>query len=86
MSKKNDFQNAADAYNRQDYETAYKLYLPLAEQGYADAQFNLGLMYEDGEGVSKDYKEAVNWFRLAAEQRHELAQINLEKKHGKSWN
>ena len=39
MSKKDDFQDATDAYNRQDYETAYKLILPLAEQGDADAQF-----------------------------------------------
>ena len=34
-----DFQDATDAYNRQDYETAHKLILPLAEQGNAKAQF-----------------------------------------------
>ena len=46
-----DFQDAVDAYKRKDYKTAYKLFLPLAEQGDADAQYNLALMYEDGQGV-----------------------------------
>jgi len=72
-----DFQDATDAYNRQDYETAYKLILPLAEQGDASAQFNLGLMYEDGQGVPQDYKEAVKWTRLAADQGDADAQYNL---------
>ena len=77
MSKKDDFQDATDAYNRQDYETAYKLILPLAEQGDADAQFNLALMYEDGLGVPQDYKEAVRLYRLSAEQGFAIAQFNL---------
>ena len=62
MSKKDDFQDATDAYNRQDYETAYKLILPLAEQGDADAQGILGSMYRSGLGVSQDYQEAAKWF------------------------
>ena len=43
----------------------------------AEAQTNLGLMYADGEGVPKDYAEAVKWFRMAAEQGHVHAQYNL---------
>ena len=39
-----------------------------AEQGDADAEFDLGLMYSKGEGVPQDYKEAARWFRAAAEQ------------------
>ena len=35
------FINAVDALDRDDYETAYKLFLPLAEQGHERAQFNL---------------------------------------------
>ena len=46
-----DFQDGVDAYKRQDYKTAYKLFLPLAEQGNASAQFNLGVMYGKGQGV-----------------------------------
>ena len=42
-----------------------------------DAQYNLGLMYDNGEGVPQDYAEAVKWYRLAAEQGHAKAQYNL---------
>ena len=72
-----DFQDAVDAYKRKDYKTAYKLFLPLAEQGDADAQYSLGLMYANGEGVPQDYKEAVKWFRLSAEQGIAEGQNNL---------
>ena len=39
-----------------------------AEQGDAEAQFNLGVMYSNGEGVPQDDAEAVRWYRLAAAQ------------------
>ena len=42
-----DFEYAVDAYEREDYETSYKLFLPLAEQGDAEAQYNLALMHDD---------------------------------------
>jgi TPR repeat protein len=48
-----------------------------AEQGHANAQFNLGLMYSNGEGVPEDDAEAVKWSRKAAEQGHANAQLNL---------
>jgi len=50
---------------------------PLAEQGDASAQYNLGLMYDKGEGVPQDYKTAVKWYTLAAEQGFADAQSNL---------
>jgi hypothetical protein len=56
------------AYNRGDYATALRLIKPLATQGNADAQTNLGFMYDTGLGVPKDDKEAVKWYRLAAAQ------------------
>ena len=56
------------AFERGDYETALRELRPLAEQGDASAQFNLGFMYGTGQGVSQDYAEAARWFRLAAEQ------------------
>ncbi len=41
---------------------------PLAEQGDSGAQFNLGVMYAEGEGgVPQDYEEAVRWYQLAAD-------------------
>ena len=45
-------------------------YRKAAEQGDADAQFNLGVMYAKGVGVPKDASQAVTWFRKAAEQGH----------------
>ncbi len=54
------FDEGVAAYGRGDYATALKEFRPLAEQGDADGQFNLGLMYELGRGVTQDYAEAVN--------------------------
>ena len=48
-----------------------------ALQGYAPAQYNLGLMYDKGQGVPQDYAEAVKWFRLAAQKGIASEQNNL---------
>ena len=49
----------------------------LAEQGDAKAQFNLGYMYDNGDGIPENDAEAVKWYRLAAEQGYLKAQFNL---------
>jgi hypothetical protein len=59
---------AATAYGRGDYATAFRLWRPLAEQGSAQAQVNLGRLYENGEGVAQDPAAAMAWYRKAAEQ------------------
>ena len=51
-----------------DRAEAFQWYRKAAEQGYAEAQNNLGLAYFYGEGVTKDYAEAVKWLRKAVEQ------------------
>ena len=61
----------------EDDKEAVKWYRLAAEQGHAQAQYNLGLMYANGEGVPEDDKEAVKWYRLAAEQGHAQAQSTL---------
>ena len=48
-----------------------------AEAGDAEAQLNLGVMYDTGRGVPQDDAEAVRWYRLAADQGHARAQGNL---------
>jgi len=48
-----------------------------AEQGYAGAQYNLGVIYDNGKGVTQDYKQAVYWYKKSAEQGHAKAQNNL---------
>src|SRR2546423_5057026 len=65
------------AYQREDYATALREWLPLAEQGDAAAQYHLGMLYIQGKGVSQDYAEAVQWWRRAAEQSHVQAQAIL---------
>ncbi len=72
-----DFEAGMEAYDRGDYATALKEWRPLAEQGDANAQFNLGSMYEYGDGVPQDDTEAVRWYRLAADQGYAKAQSNL---------
>ena len=71
------FQEGYDAYIRGDFTTALKEWRPLAEQGDALAQNNLGLMYDNGWGVPKDSKLVVKWYRKSAEQGHAKAQSNL---------
>jgi len=56
------------AYRRGDYATALSLLKPLAEQGDARAQAQLGIMYAEGKGVARDDSEALKWLRKAAEQ------------------
>src|SRR6266700_2474634 len=60
--------DAEAAYSRGDYATAFKIWLPLAEQGSAEAQRNVGRMYERGEWVAQDKQAAAEWYRKAAEQ------------------
>jgi uncharacterized protein len=72
-----DFIKGHIAYESGDYATALREWEPLAEQGVADAQTNLGVRYNSGYGVPQDYKTAVGWYRLAAEQGNASAQSNL---------
>lgn len=48
-----------------------------AESGYAEAQYYLGMMYDDGKGVARDPALAAGWYRKAAEQGIAAAQSNL---------
>ena len=60
-----------------DFQTALKEWKSLADQGHAYAQYNLGWMYANGEGVPEDDAEAARWYRLAADQGDADAQHNL---------
>ncbi|WP_449370697.1 tetratricopeptide repeat protein [Thiomonas sp.] len=71
------FDKGLIAYARGDYTTALHELQPLAEQGDAQAQYTLGLIYVIGRGVPQDYAMAAYWYRKAAEQGHAGAQFNL---------
>jgi len=72
-----DIDDGQAAYNAGDYATAIRLWRPLAEQGNARAENNLGVIYENGKGVPPDLNQAVKWYRLAAAQGYAGAQYNL---------
>ena len=82
MSFGADFQKGVTAAENGDYATALREWMPLAEQGYASAQNNLGGMYESGDGVPQDDQTAVKWYRLAAEQGVPKAQLHLGVRYG----
>ena len=63
-----DLEDGLAASSRKDYATALEKFRSAAQQGSAAAQYNLGLMYETGQGVAQDYREAARWYRLAAVQ------------------
>jgi len=75
------FQEGLGAIGKSDDVTVLK-WKALAEQGDAKAQFNLGVMYVKGDGVTQDYQEAVKWYRLAGEQGDAKAQYNLGVMYG----
>ena len=72
-----DYNKGLAAAQAGDFATALKEWMPLAEDGDSAAQYNLGVMYDNGDGVPQDYKEAVKWYTLAAEQGYAPAQTNL---------
>jgi TPR repeat protein len=82
MSWSADFQKGSTAYQSSDCATALPEPTPLAKQGNAVAQYNLGHMYYNGQGVPQDYKTAVKWWKLAAEQGYARAQHNLGYMYG----
>lgn len=72
-----DFDGAMSAYEAQDYDTAMTEFESLAAAGEAKAQYQLGVMYAGGYGVTADNVEAVAWYRRAAEQGISDAQYDL---------
>jgi TPR repeat protein len=73
---KPDWWAGENAWERANFATALRHWRPLAEQGDARAQWSLGLMYHYGDGVTKDLKEAVRWYRKAAEGNIRSCQTN----------
>ena len=61
----------------QNHETAFQYFKQSAEQGYAPAQYKLGVAYAYGEGVKKDLEQAKIWYKKSAEQGYSIAQRSL---------
>ncbi|WP_158090110.1 tetratricopeptide repeat protein [Kiloniella majae] len=69
--------DAKAAIKQRDYNTAFSLYLPLAEQGNQEAQYALGQMYSKGLGTEQDVTTAASWYEKAADQGHLLSQVQV---------
>jgi len=80
-----DFSTGQEAYNSGDYQTALAEWQPLAEEGNADGQFGMGLLYGNGFGVPLDDDQALKWYLLAADQGHAEAQCNLAVMYVNGW-
>lgn len=65
------------AFDRANYATALKVWLPPAEQGDQAAQTYVGEIFEKGLGVQPDYATAATWYRRAAERGYSRAALNL---------
>ena len=68
---------AYEYYSQGNHAKAFEWNTKAANQGYAGAQYNLGLMYHKGHGVRQDYQKAVEWYTKAANQGIAEAQHNL---------
>ena len=64
-------------YNELNYTQAVYWWQKAAEQGHAEAQYNLGLCFAREHGVVQDYEQAMSWFRKASEQEFALASYNI---------
>ncbi|MBF0278767.1 MAG: sel1 repeat family protein [SAR324 cluster bacterium] len=73
----NQYEGGLAAYQRGDFESAFKEFKILADRGDAWAQGRIGTMYETGQGVPKDEKKAVQWYFQGALGGQAWAQVNL---------
>ena len=71
------FIQATTYYSNHDYAMAKEWFEKAAANGHSEAQFLLGMMYQDGEGVKQDYVKAIEWFEKAAKNGYVNAQIFL---------
>ena len=72
-----DFWAGSAYYLRGDFAAALREWRPLAEQGDAQAQFYLGIMHTNGEGVPEDDRQAAYWFQKSARQGNPQSQYHL---------
>ncbi|MDO8692732.1 MAG: tetratricopeptide repeat protein [Sheuella sp.] len=66
-----------ELYDEGDYTKAFQTLDKLAREGNTQAQQVLGVMYENGQGVKKDERQAIVWFRQAADANNASAQYLL---------
>jgi len=76
-TKLNSIEKGLKAYRAGEYKKAFALLYPLAEAGYVEAQYHIGMAFHDGSGVTQDIAESINWFLRAAKQQHVTSALYL---------
>ncbi|KAA3628527.1 MAG: sel1 repeat family protein [Proteobacteria bacterium] len=71
------FRRGIEAAEKGNFNQAFEYWEPLAEKGYPRAQYGLGVLYDRGQGVTRDPLAAAEWYRRAAEENVWEAQLNL---------
>lgn len=71
------YDSGFEAFQANQQKTALEIWSPLADQGNADAQFSMGVLYYSGGKIKQNLELAVEWFHKAADQGHAGAQFNL---------
>ena|SRR5271155_3495250 len=61
-----DYQLGVEALSKQDYQRSFDLFLKAAEVGNSDAMYNVGMQYDNGQGVHQDTQQAFEWYQKAA--------------------
>ena len=72
-----DLVSAQAAYDKGDFDDAFKQFLTMAEEGNALAMSSTGVMFDMGQGTKKDYDKAVEWYKKSAEAGNQFGQFNL---------
>jgi TPR repeat protein len=78
-SESADYNKGLAAAKSGDFATALREWTPLAKQGDADAQNNLGFMYGNGQGLPQDYIRAHMWWNIASSNGYDNARRNRDK-------
>ena len=80
-----DFETGMDALKRHDFEEALREWQPLAALGHANAQYQIGNLYEYGRGIPQSDVEAVKKYTSAANKGHAAAQYRLGILYDNGW-
>ena len=80
-NSKSQFKKGLNSYAKRDYEDAFDKWNPLAQQGLAEAQFNLGRMYALGKGVISSLEKTKYWVQLASDN----TDLTISAKAKKYW-
>ena len=78
-------EDGLSAYAQGDYDTAWTICQPLADEGNVEAMFCVGQMHANGFGVAMDDEQAMKWFGMAAGEGHPEALYRLAVMHANGW-